>query len=177
MIGRLFGKKPQVNVEIERKFLLSSIPSEKPERRYKIRQGYIAREAGNVVRIRAQDDKYILSVKTPAKGIGRFEIETMVNGDEAEVLFKACPQPLIEKIREIYPVGNHIWEVDIFTGANEGLIIAEVELSSEKEKFDLPDWIGPEVTGFQKFYNANISMSPFNRWGVKYADLVARMSE
>lgn len=177
MIRRLFGKEAKVNVEIERKFLLAALPSETPERCHKIRQGYIARDGGNVVRIRAQDDRYILSVKTPAKGIGRFEIETSVTADEATVLFNACAQPPIEKIREIYAVGDHIWEVDIFEGANKGLIVAEVELSSEGEKFDLPDWIGPEVTGFQKFYNATLSLNPFKNWGVKYTDLVARMKE
>lgn len=177
MIKSLFGKEPKVNVEIEHKFLLSSKPDAKPERRHKIRQGYIAREAGNVVRIRQQDDIYILSVKTPAKGMGRYEIETNINAPEAEILFKACTRPPIAKIREIYTVGRHVWELDIFEGANKGLIVAEVELSSEGEKFDLPDWIGPEVTGFQKFYNANLSVTPFGSWRVKYADLVARMSE
>lgn len=175
MIKGLFGKNPKVNVEIERKFLLLAQPQAKPERKHKIRQGYIARDGGNVVRIRQKDDHYILSVKTPAQGIGRFEIETNINADEAEVLFKACAQPAIEKIREIYHVGDHIWEVDIFEGANKGLIVAEVELSSENEKFDRPNWLGPEVTGFQKFYNANLSVNPFKNWGVTYGDLVARM--
>ncbi len=172
----IFGKQERVNVEIERKFLLLTNPDVKPERSYKIIQGYIAREGGNVVRIRQKDDSYILSVKTPAKGRGRYEIETTVNGAEAEVLFAACAHPLIAKIREIYPIGNHIWEVDIFKGANKGLIVAEVELSAEDEKVNLPEWIGPEVTGFQKFYNANLSLNPFKSWGVKYDDLVERMS-
>jgi len=176
MIMGLFGHKPKVNIERERKFLISAKPAAKPERWYKIRQGYIAREGGNVVRVRQQDDRYILSVKTPAKGHGRFEIETNINADEADVLFAACARPPIKKIREIYPIGDHIWEVDIFEGANEGLIVAEVELSSENEKIILPNWIGSEVTGFQKFYNANLSVNPFKNWGVTYADLVARMA-
>ena len=65
--------------------------------------------------------------------------------------------------------------MDIFKGANKGLIIAEVELKSESEKFNKPDWLGPEVTGFKKFYNANLSVNPFKGWGVTYADLVERM--
>ncbi|MCF6195419.1 MAG: CYTH domain-containing protein [Emcibacter sp.] len=176
MIKGLFRRTPKVNVEIERKFLIVAKPDLTPEKRYKIRQGYIAREGGNVVRIRQCDDRYILSVKTPTKGMGRFEIETNINADEGGVLFAACAHPSIEKTREIYPIGNHVWELDIFTGLNKGLIIAEVELSSEGEKVTLPDWIGPEVTGFKKFYNANLSSNPFRNWAVKYADLVDRMS-
>ena len=176
MIKGFFRHAPKVNVEIERKFLIADNPDLTPEKHYRIRQGYIAREGGNVVRIRQCDDRYILSVKTPAKGIGRFEIETNINADEGRVLFDACAHPPIEKIREIYPIGNHVWELDIFTGLNKGLIIAEVELSSETEKFTLPDWIGPEVTGFKKFYNANLSSNPFRNWAVKYTDLVDRMS-
>ncbi|VAX08382.1 hypothetical protein MNBD_ALPHA03-1897 [hydrothermal vent metagenome] len=175
MIRGLFGRREKVNVEIERKFLILSRPDGKPQRIHRIRQGYIAREGGNMVRIRQQDDRYILCVKTPAKGRGRYEIETNINTDEAKVLFAACAEKPIEKTREIYSIGNHIWEVDIFEGANKGLIVAEVELSSEQEKVTLPDWIGPEVTGFQKFYNANLSISPFKGWGVSYGDLVVRM--
>ncbi|VAW04242.1 hypothetical protein MNBD_ALPHA01-1455 [hydrothermal vent metagenome] len=175
MIKGLFNTGEKVNVEIERKFLILSQPVEKPEKIYKIRQGYVAREGGNMVRVRQQDDSYILSVKTPAKGIGRYEIETKINADEAGVLFAACTHPPIEKIRKIYPVGNHVWEVDFFTGANKGLIVAEVELSAEDEKFTLPRWIGPEVTAFQKFTNANLSINPFKNWAVKYEDLVERM--
>ena len=87
----------------------------------------------------------------------------------------ACREPVIEKIREIHPHGGHIWEVDIFDGANTGLIVAEVELKSETEDIILPPWIGPEVTGLQKFYNAHIAQNPFKSWGVSYADLVKRL--
>jgi len=175
MIRHLFDKKPHVNVEIERKFLVSGKPPGKAERYYKIRQGYIAREKGNVVRVRQQDDLYILSVKTPAKGLGRFEIEANINASEGEVLLAACTGGIVEKTREIYNFGDHAWEVDVFEGKNKGLIIAEVELSSEDEDVILPGWVGPEVTGFKKFYNANLSLSPFTKWGVKYPDLVDRM--
>lgn len=172
-MGLFGGKKPYM--EIERKFLIVARPPEKPERSHRIRQGYIAREGGNVVRIRDQDGDYILGIKTPTRGIGRFEIETTINSDQGRILFAACTRPAIEKIREIYPVGDHVWEVDIFKGANKGLIVAEVELSSETEKFILPDWIGPEVTGLHKFYNANLSLRPFKSWGVAYEDLVERL--
>ncbi|WP_417623825.1 CYTH domain-containing protein [Paremcibacter congregatus] len=176
MIKGLFGgKKNSTSVEIERKFLLTGLPEAKPERRHHIRQGYIARNGGTVVRVRQKDDNYILSVKTPSTGIGRYEIEKTLTADEAAVLFAACREPVIEKIREIHPHGGHIWEVDIFDGANTGLIVAEVELKSETEDIILPPWIGPEVTGLQKFYNAHIAQNPFKSWGVSYADLVKRL--
>jgi len=175
MMNGLFGKKAKVNVEIERKFLLLALPHEKAAKCHKIRQGYIARDGGNVVRIRQKDDAFILSVKTPTKGIGRYEIETNVTKEEAKVLFAACQQKPIVKTRKIYAVGDHLWEVDIFEGDNKGLIIAEIELAAENEKFILPQWVGPDVTGLQKFYNANLSQNSFKNWGVTYADLVARL--
>lgn len=176
MIGGLFGGKgPKTPVEIERKFLVRSRPKTKPERCHSIRQGYVARDGGNVVRIRQKDDAHILSVKMPATGMGRYEIEKTVSAEDAEVLFAACQEPVIQKTREVYEHEGHIWEVDIFEGANRGLIIAEVELKSETEKVILPSWVGPEVTGFQKFYNAHIAQQPFKSWGVSYSDLVARM--
>ena len=175
MMGGIFGKGKKVVVEIERKFLIRAKPNENPLRKHRIRQGYVAREAGNVVRVRKWDDRYILSVKTPTKGAGRYEIEVDIEAHEAKVLLAACPHAPVEKTREVYGVGDHIWEVDIFTGPNKGLIVAEVELSSEQEKFVYPDWIGPEVTGLQKFYNANLSANPFKNWGVTYEDLVVRL--
>ncbi len=175
MIGGILGKGKKVNIEIERKFLVRAKPNEKPLRKHHIRQGYIAREGGNVVRVRVWDDRYILSVKTPTKGVGRYEIEVDIKAHEAKVLLAACPHAPLEKTREVYGVGGHMWEVDFFKGPNKGLIIAEVELSSEQEEFTLPDWIGPEVTGLQKFYNANLSVNSFKNWGVTYGDLVARL--
>ncbi len=180
MFGKLFGNKASDNMsgdnlEIERKFLVQQMPIEKPCRTHIIRQGYIAREANNSVRIRQKDDQFILSVKMPDQGISRFEVEKPVTVEEAEILFNSCLTPVIRKKREIYEIGNYIWELDIFDGANRGLIVAEVELSSIDEDVLLPDWVGPEVTGSQKFYNANLSQNPFTNWGVSYQLLLDRM--
>jgi len=181
VIEKLFGGGAQANLEIERKFLLRARPYRKPDRIHKIRQGYLARETGNVVRIRQKDQRYILSVKCPVqgrkggKGLVRHEVEVEVDAAAARVLFAACPRPLIEKRREIYVLGEHLWEVDVFDGANKGLIIAEVELKSATEQVCPPGWIGPEVTGLQKFYNAHLAQNPFCNWGVTYAELVQRM--
>jgi len=167
--------KEKQNLEIERKFLLTKRPAGKPLSRHRIRQAYIAREGGNVVRVRQQDDRYILCIKTPAGGISRHELEYEISAGEADILFKASAHKPVEKIREIYQGESHLWEVDFFSGENDGLIVAEVELSQEDETIIPPPWIGPEVSGLSKFYNANLSIRPFNQWGVRYEDLVARL--
>ena len=162
-------------VEIERKFLVTRKPDKAPDKIQKIRQGYVAREEGNTVRIRQNGNRYILSVKANRSGIGRYELEYEVPEDEGEILFSILPHAPIEKIREIYQFGGLMWELDIFSGANAGLMIAEVELESEDQQFEIPDWVGPEVTGLGKFYNANIATNPFSDWGITYQGLVDRM--
>ncbi len=163
-------------IEIERKFLLNGRPDVSPMKVINIRQGYIAREGGNTVRIRDKDGTYILSVKAGNQGIGRHELEYEVPAEEGEILFSILPHAPLEKTREIYEHAGMIWEVDIFCGANQGLMVAEVELENEDQHVDLPNWIGPEVTGLSKFYNANIATNPFNNWGVSYEGLVERMT-
>lgn len=175
MTGRFFTQKNN-HVEIERKFLLRQLPNQKPCTSYHIRQGYIARDKGNVVRVRQQDERYILSVKSPHKGLARKEVEIDIPKSKAETLFNSCREPLIEKTRKLYDFESHIWEVDFFKGPNDGLIIAEVELKSAKEKVILPPWIGPEVTSYAKFYNANLVQNPFKNWGISYGELLERMT-
>ncbi len=165
------------NIEIERKFLIKTQPDGVAERQLNIRQGYIAREGANTVRIRQQDEKYILSIKTARKEGGRNELEYEISSDEGQVLFASLSHPAIVKTRHIYDIDGLIWEVDIFSGANQGLIIAEVELTSIDQKIALPDWIGPEVTDLSKFYNANLAYAPFENWRINYADLISRLAD
>lgn len=165
-----------LGVEIERKFLIRNKPDRAPDRVYKIRQGYIAREGGNTVRVRQKDGDFILSIKTRNPGGGRNELEYDITEEEGEVLFSSISHYAIIKTREIYEIGDHIWEVDIFEGVNKGLIIAEVELGAVDEDVTLPDWIGPEVTELSKFYNANIAGMPFESWRISYQALVERLS-
>ncbi len=164
------------SIEIERKFLVIGKPAQKPDDIHKIRQGYIARENGNTVRIREKDGLYILSIKTASSGIGRHELEYEIPKEEGEILFSSLNHPPIIKTREIYEQGDVAWEVDIFDGENKGLIVAEVELKSEDQHVDLPGWIGPEVTGLSKFYNANMATMPFSGWRISYQALIERMS-
>lgn len=164
-------------IEIERKFLVLKSPPQKPDRCHRITQAYIAREGGTTVRVRQKDDRYILGIKTTRAGDGRHELEYDISRTDAEILFASSSKQLIEKTRDIYELDGHIWEVDVFSGANQGLVVAEVELDSLDEKVILPDWIGPEVTHLSKFYNANLSELPFKNWGVSYAGLLERLQD
>ncbi|MCP5381088.1 MAG: CYTH domain-containing protein [Kordiimonadaceae bacterium] len=166
-----------LGVEIERKFLIRRMPDQEPDRVYKIRQGYIAREHGNTVRVRERDSDYILSIKTQKSGPGRNELEFKISKEEADILFSSISHYAIIKKREIYKIDGVTWELDIFEGVNKGLIIAEVELVNANDSIALPDWIGPEVTSLSKFYNANIADMPFESWRISYEDLVDRLSE
>lgn len=164
------------SVEIERKFLVIGKPDRSPDKVHKIRQGYIARENGNTVRIREKDGIFILTIKTMRSGIGRNEIELEVSPEEGEILFASISHSPIEKIREVYREGNVTWEMDIFGGENKGLVVAEVELQSETQQIRLPGWIGPEVTGLSKYFNAQLATTPFSAWRISYQALIERMS-
>lgn len=164
-----------MNIEIERKFLIHKMPSEKPVKSYKIRQGYVAREGENSVRVREKGDQFILSVKTNHAEGGRNELEYNISSEEGEVLFSSINHDVIEKTRNIYEINELTWEVDVFTGRNTGLIVAEIELNDINQDIDFPEWVGPEVTELSKFYNANLADRPFDLWRVSYQALVERL--
>lgn len=166
-----------LNVEIERKFLVLRKPDKKPDQVHQIRQGYIARENGNTVRIREKNGRYILCIKTQRVTGGRHELEYEVTKQEGDMLFASIAHAPVVKTREVYQIGELLWEVDIFEGANKGLMIAEVELKSADQLIDIPNWVGPEVTGLSKYYNANIANLPFDQWHIRYDALIERMSD
>ncbi len=156
-------------VEIERKFLVKKGDD------YKrvafscshIQQGYIPAE-GATVRIRVRDDKAYLTIKSRSAdgGLSRYEFEKEITLDEASNLLKLCRGGVIDKNRYLVRSadGSHVWEVDEFFGDNQGLIMAEVELSSADEPFEKPEFIATEVTGDRRFYNSNLLRSPFSTW-------------
>jgi CYTH domain-containing protein len=112
-------------------------------------------------------DQGYLTLKGPAVGLTRPEFEYAIPVEEARALLDTlCQPPLIEKIRYRIPIGSVVWEVDEFLGENAGLILAEVELQSERQLVTLPDWIGPEVTDDPRYYNANLVNHPFKAWGM-----------
>lgn len=153
--------------EIERKFLVTSnsFLSESTTS-YRIVQGYLNTDPERTVRIRIKGTKGYITIKGKgnASGTTRFEWEKEIALSEAEQLLLLCEKGVIDKIRHEIPLGNHCFEVDVFAGVNDGLIVAEVELQTENESFEKPDWLGEEVTGQVRYYNAYLSATPFKDW-------------
>ena len=153
--------------EIERKFLVKdSSFKELAFSSSRIAQGYICSSRGRTVRVRIRDEKGYLTIKGPAgeNGLSRYEWEKEIPLDEAQELMKLCEPGMIDKTRYWVQSGNHVFEVDEFYGENEGLVVAEVELSSENESFKKPDFIGEEVTGIAKYYNSFLMKFPYTKW-------------
>lgn len=154
--------------EIERKFLVTGDFMQDVFRSYRITQGYICRTPGRTVRVRVRDDKGFLTIKGPSfdGGLSRFEWEKEIPAGEAEELLALAEPVVIDKTRHLIrnTDGVHTWEVDVFRGANEGLVLAEIELGEPDEPFDLPSWLGPEVTGDRRYYNSYLSRTPFTVW-------------
>ena len=153
-------------LEIERKFLVRKDAKWKEQATSSthIRQGYFA--SVNTVRIRIRDDKAYLTIKGPSLdgGLSRYEFEKEITTDEAEHLLQLCEPGIIDKRRYLIPYEGHTYEVDEFYGDNEGLIMAEVELSDEQEAFEKPDFIGREVTGDRRYYNSHLRTYPYKLW-------------
>lgn len=153
-------------IEIEHKFLLASekwrnhISHSAP-----MRQGYLTSNSNSSIRVRICDEKSWLNIKSAIAGNQRHEYEYEIPVNDAnEIISTLCRKPLIEKTRHFVRHDNHIWEIDEFSGENKGLIVAEIELSTQNEKFTIPDWIGKEVTNDLKYYNNNLSQHPYNIW-------------
>lgn len=154
-------------LEIERKFLVRKGDAYKRAAfsSSHICQGYIPAD-GATVRIRTRDDKAYLTIKGRSVngGMTRYEFEKEITMDEARHLLLLCKGGVIDKRRWLVKSGNHTFEVDEFFGDNEGLVMAEVELSSEDEAYEKPDFIGNEVTGDRRFYNSHMLSNPFSEW-------------
>lgn len=150
--------------EIERKFLVTGDAWRRGEG-IRVRQGYISRGEGHTVRVRSTSVGAYLTVKGARQGVTRSEFEYEIPLDDAEELLDSvCVKPLIEKTRYVIPFRGLTWEVDEFFGENQGLVIAEVELEREDQEFDKPDWVGDEVTGDPRYYNANLVANPYSKW-------------
>jgi len=160
-------KKPTyINIEIERKFLVSGNFKNIADGKFTIKQGYISTDPERTVRIRITDKKGFITIKgkSDISGMSRLEWEREISIHEAESLLKLSKAHPIEKVRYVVEHGNHIIEVDEFFGANQGLIVAEIELSSANEAIDLPEWLGTEVTNDKRYYNSYLSEHPFTVW-------------
>ena len=152
-------------IEIERKFLVKKIPKDKIENSHYIKQGYVISDRHKVIRIRQKRDDFFISIKGNKTGISRFEFEYKIPKNDADQLFKNfCKEGIIEKTRHYIKHKGHTWELDVFHGDNDGLIVAEIELKSELEAFSLPDWVDKEVTHQEKYFNMNLLRNPYSMW-------------
>lgn len=151
--------------EIERKFLVKPRDFDAMAQGVEIRQGYLASSRKLSVRVRIYGDKGFVTIKGETKGASRDEFEYEIPlKDAREILDTLSEMKPIEKVRYRIPINGHVWEVDKFRGDNEGLVVAEVELESENETVEMPDWIDREVTDDARYYNSNLSRHPFRTW-------------
>jgi adenylate cyclase len=152
--------------EIERKFLVKGDFKPFVTKQTRIVQGYLSSVPERTVRVRIKGEKGFLTVKGigSESGASRYEWEKEISLDEARDLLKICEPGVIDKIRYLVKAGEHTFEVDEFFGDNQGLIMAEVELSSEEEAFEKPAWLGEEVTGYTRYYNSMLMKNPFKHW-------------
>lgn len=154
-------------IEIERKFLVKNESFKAAAfAQHHIAQGYLSSVPERTVRVRIKGNKGFLTIKGNSNktGMSRFEWEKEIPIAEAKALLLLCEEGVIEKTRFEIKSGNHTFEVDEFYGKNEGLIVAEIELNAETDSFDKPEWLGNEVTGDIRYYNAYLSKIPFQKW-------------
>ncbi len=151
--------------EIERKFLLKGDAWRDLAQGTMYRQGYLNSAKERTVRVRTVGDKAFLTIKGITVGATRAEYEYEIPYDDCvQMLDHLAEQPIIEKNRYKIPMGGHVWEIDEFFGDNKGLIVAEVELTSEDQAFPKPEWVGEEVTGDPRYFNSNLIKHPFTKW-------------
>ena len=154
--------------EIERKYLVDHEKWQQIEKpiRHLYRQGYLLIDPKKTIRVRLTETSGFLTIKGGSIGATRLEYEYRIPLQEATELLDNFSISELKKIRYKITHANKIWEVDEFLGDNNGLIVAEIELTSEDEHFDIPEWVDKEVTGEEKYYNSNLTIEPYKNWEV-----------
>ncbi len=150
--------------EIERKFLISNDSWRDSSAGIRIAQGYLSQDPERTVRVRIAGEDAWVTVKGLSRGITRAEFEYPIPVTDARALLDLCLPSVIEKTRHLVRHGGHHWEIDVFHGENEGLVIAEVELSDASEEPEIPGWLGEEVSLDPRYFNSNLAATPFTRW-------------
>jgi len=152
--------------EIERKFLVKGDYKSHTKKETRITQGYLSSVPERTVRVRIKGDKGFITIKGigNASGASRYEWEKEIPVSEVKELLELCESGIIDKTRFLVDAGKHTFEVDEFYGDNEGLTVAEVELSDENEAFEKPEWLGEEVTGDAKYFNSMLMKNPYKNW-------------
>ncbi len=150
--------------EIERKFLVDTRAWRPAGPGVDFRQGYLSSVKERVVRVRIAGERAFLTVKGVTRGLTRSEFEYAIPVKDAAQLLQLCERPIIQKTRHTERHGDHDWEIDVFHGENEGLVIAEIELAAEREVFLRPPWVGDEVSDDPRYFNANLIKNPYKSW-------------
>lgn len=154
-----------MGIEIERKFLLKNDDWRDLAEGVYYRQAYLNSTRERTVRVRIINDKGFLTIKGVADGATRLEFEYEIPKDECNIMLDdLAEKPVIEKNRYKVDYKGFVWEIDEFFGENRGLIVAELELESEDQKFEIPEWIGKEVTGDPRYFNSNLIHHPYTKW-------------
>jgi CYTH domain-containing protein len=154
-----------MGLEIEKKYLVKDTSWKQQAKGVHYRQGYLSSNPERTVRVRTLENKAFLTIKGISAGAVRSEYEYEIPFTEAlELLTQLCEKPIIEKIRYKITYKGLIWEVDEFSGENQGLLVTEVELTNEQQEIELPPWVGEEVTTDTRYYNANLIKHPFTKW-------------
>jgi adenylate cyclase len=153
-------------LEIERKFLVSGDAWRAAPYTY-ICQAYLNHDKRRTVRVRIAGESAWLTIKGETSGATRAEFEYQVPLADARQMLLLCEPAAIEKHRHVVDYAGHVWEIDEFLGANQGLVVAEIELDSENAPFERPDWVGKEVTDDPRYYNSNLSRQPYSTWSEK----------
>lgn len=153
-------------IEIERKFLLKNDNWKKQVLSSTVfKQGYLSGSKKASVRVRIEGEQANINIKSMTLSITRQEYEYAIPLNDAQTMLDSlCDKPLVEKVRHIAKYKGHTWEIDEFSGDNQGLIVAEIELKDENEAFEIPEWIGEEVSEQQKYYNVNLIKHPYKNW-------------
>ena len=156
-------------IEIEHKFLLANEDWRRSiQKSVKYKQGYLSSQPTSSIRIRISDNQAWLNIKSATIGTERSEFEYEIPlTDAEEIITTLCGKPLIEKTRHLVPNDHNIWEIDEFEGDNQGLIVAEIELSKIGQNFIRPHWLGEEVTQDLRYYNNNLAVNPYKNWSNK----------
>ena len=150
-------------IEIERKFLVLG-DAWRQANPLRLSQGYLNRDKARTVRVRIAGEQAFLTIKGASRGATRAEFEYEIPLQDAEQLLALSDGPVVEKFRHVLDYQGLTWEVDEFLGDNAGLVVAEVELASEAQPIELPDWVGEEVTHDVRYFNSNLAAHPFSRW-------------
>ena len=153
-----------MSTEIERKFLVDTAQWKPRDAGTPFRQGYLSSHAERVVRVRLEGDRAKLTIKGPTRGVTRTEVEYDIPREDADRLLELCERPLIEKTRYLEEHAGLTWEIDVFHGANAGLVVAEVELEREDQTMTKPAWATIEVSEDPRYFNANLIHEPYSSW-------------